>query len=240
MTNKKFYWFGDSWVFGDELEKEVPDPNNYTFAQLVSNHFGATNVNLSSNGSSIDNIPIEFSKIASNINPEIDCVFFFLTAAHRVSMFDDTGNLKNILPSNYKEAHKVHDYSDQWYKYFDTPLQRTYNYDKTINLLYLWCQHIGVKCYFSNIFTTELSLIIDCTPESAWLLPKNTCIAEYILPVIDTTDYRLITEDHPDLTNDQWNAQEPYVKKYIRPCFQHPNVAGHQEIATQLIKLLHE
>ena len=113
-------------------------------------------------------------------------------------------------------------------------------YDKTINLLYLWCHCIGVKCYFANIFSTVDTTVIDCIPESAWLLPKTNCIAEYILPVIDNKEYVVITEDRLDLTNEQWNLQKSYVEKYIRPGFQHPNVAGHQHIAEHIIKLLHD
>jgi hypothetical protein len=117
MTNKKFYWFGDSWVFGDELKKQVTDPTLHTFAHLVSQHFQVTDINLSSCGSSIDSIPIEFSKIVNNINPEIDCIFFFLTAAHRVGMFDNSNNFKNILPSDYVVEHNVHPYKNKWFKW---------------------------------------------------------------------------------------------------------------------------
>ena len=41
-----------------------------------------------------------------------------------------------------------------------------------------------------------------------------------------------------DLTNEQWQLQQPYVEKYIRPCDVHPNQAGHQKIAQEIIKLL--
>jgi hypothetical protein len=55
----KFYWFGDSWVYGDELDlsKDLP------FAEIVSKHFDAKCVNLGQCGSSIDDIPFEFYKI---------------------------------------------------------------------------------------------------------------------------------------------------------------------------------
>ena len=234
-----FYWFGDSWVFGDELEKQVGADQQqlHTFANLVSEYYQADCINLSACGSSINAIPLAFNKIVTNIDPTTDRVFFFLTAEHRNSMFDEHGQIKNITPSVYKK-HNVHQYQEQRFKYFDNSYQRTYNYDCMINLLYHWCKNIGVTCYFSNIFTTKTESIIDCVPDSSWLLPKNKCIAEYILPLIDNDTFSIIADDNPKLTNEQWRLQQPYVEKYIRPCHSHPNQAGHQKIAQEIIKLL--
>ena len=89
-----------------------------------------------------------------------------------------------------------------------------------------------------NIFTTKTESIIDCVPDSSWLLPKNKCIAEYILPLIDNDTFSIMADDNPKLTNEQWRLQQPYVEKYIRPCHSHPNQAGHQKIAQEIIKLL--
>ena len=47
-----------------------------------------------------------------------------------------------------------------------------------------------------------------------------------------------MADDNPKLTNEQWRLQQPYVEKYIRPCHSHPNQAGHQKIAQEIIKLL--
>jgi hypothetical protein len=75
----KFYWFGDSWVFGDELELQVAADQRrlHTFATLVSEHYQANCVNLSTCGSSLNSIPLEFNKIVNDIDPAIDRVFFF-------------------------------------------------------------------------------------------------------------------------------------------------------------------
>ena len=234
------FYFGDSWVFGDELELQVGESSRkkHTFAELVSRHFQARCVNLSSCGSSVSSIPMQFKEIIRDLDPTIDRVFFFLTANHRTCMFDDSGEIKNILLSPYSKKHNTHPYQEQWYKYFDNPAQRLYNYDSSINLLYLWCKSIGVTCHFSNIFTVEHESIIDCTPNSAWLLPKNKCIAEWILPVINPNTFSVVTDDHPDLTDDQWKQQKPLVEQYIRPCYAHPNINGHKKIAQHIIDLL--
>lgn len=235
-----FYWFGDSWVFGDELELQVDSSarQDHTFANLTSQHFQADCVNLSECGSSITSIPLKFKEIVEQIDPATDHVFFCLTASHRTSMFDETGKVKNILPPPTYKNHNTHPYRDQWFKYFDSPAQRLYNYDSVINLLYLWCKHLGITCYFVNIFTTENESIMDCTPDSVWLLPKNKCMAEWILPVLDPNNFSLITDDNPNLKTEQWEQQQPFVEKYIRPCYAHPNIDGHKKIAQNIIQIL--
>jgi hypothetical protein len=234
-----FYWFGDSWVFGDELELQVADDQQefYTFASVVSKHFHAECINMSECGSSIASIPLKFKSVVDTINAETDRVFFFLTASHRTSLFDQQGKVKNILPMGYSK-HNMHENYKQWYKYFDSPLQRLYNYDCVVNLLYLWCKSVGITCYFSNIFTVEPDSIVDCTPTSAWLLPRDKCIAEWILPVIDANNFSVVADDHPDLTSDQWQQQKIMVDQYIRPGHVHPNVQGHAKIAKHIIEIL--
>jgi len=230
----KFYWFGDSWVFGDELS--INDRNTQVFAKIISDHFQAECINLSICGSSINSLTHEFIKIASTIDPKKDIVFFGLTSNIRISIFDETG-LKNILPSGY-DKHNLHPHTKEWYKYFDSSTQRVYNYDCNTNLLYLLCKELGIQCYFYNIFTTVDLGVFDYIPLENWLIPKNKCIAEYILPVIDIKNQGLIVDDCPEITSEQWHEQKVYVDKYIKPCYCHPNIAGHKKIAEELIKCL--
>ena len=94
----KFYWFGDSWVYGAELEKILPRVSwqESAFPKIVSDHYGAECVNLGMNGSGPDNLSWQFSKVVNNINPEHDRVFFFLSADNRTWMFDEQGQLSWI------------------------------------------------------------------------------------------------------------------------------------------------
>jgi hypothetical protein len=239
----RHYWFGDSWVAGAELEKQgIPtqQTKNYTFANLVSKEFDVECINLGSFGISNNLLPLFFSKIIKDINVKKDKVFFCLTSGHRMSMLDDKGNPLTILPSiqdNYRRPTE-HLYWKEWYKYFDTPYQRVYNYESVVNLLYHWCKNIGVDFYFINLFTTETESIIDSTTSDVWLLPKNQCLAKFILPVIDNDIGGLVIEDRAWLTNVQWNQQQQAIEQYIKPCVCHPNLSGHRHIANELIKIL--
>jgi hypothetical protein len=131
-----------------------------------------------------------------------------------------------------------HPHWREWYKYFDTPQQRLYSYETTINLLSQWCQNLGIKFYFLNLFTSESKSILDLTSEDQWLLPKNQCIAQYILPVIDNQVGFIVRDDRVGLPMKKWSKQRMALEKYIKPCFCHPNVDGHRKIADEIINLL--
>ena len=222
----KYFWFGDSWVFGDELQ------SGKTFAQIVSDIHNAECINLAQCGSSLDDIPYIFFHHLDAISND-DTVFFCLTASHRVSFFE-SGQLKRIMPTEMYLKHQPHPFWRQWYRYFDSPEQRSYNRDKTINLLYYWCLARGINSWFCNIFTQDTNKLIDTTPDTSWLLPRNECLAGCILPVIGQDN--LYLADNENLTHEQWNQQQIAIDKFIRPNFTHPNSNGHQHIAQKIIE----
>jgi hypothetical protein len=233
----KFYWFGDSWVHGDELYNQLPR-NSYqqaAFPQLVSDHYSAECVNLGNIGESVDVLPWRFNSVADQIETQ-DEVFFFLTADVRTMLFDEQKQLKKIMPSPGFNSNSFHAYSEQWYKYFDTAPQRVYNYDKTILLLYLWCCEKGVRVWFANIFTTQPTAMIDRVPESSWLIPRGSCLAQAIFPVINNDAGILITHDSSFLTKQEWQAQQAKLELYMYPNHAHPNIAGHAKLAEYIIE----
>ena len=234
---KKFYWFGDSWLVGDELELTVPlkDRHLYVFPTLISQHFSAECVNLGISGSGPDEIPYRFFNIINQL-PADDTVFFCLSAHHRVGLLNNSEILQIIPGINHSKY--THPHVKEWYKYFDTPQQRVYNYDRTINLLYLWAKQLGIKAYFLNLFTTPGDPVMDIVPASSWLVPRNQCIAQFIMNNIDNDGGVVISDDIPELTEIDWQKQKSALEKYVKPGYAHPNVEGHRHISTKLIALL--
>lgn len=235
---KKFFWFGDSWLEGSELELTLPrhQISDYVFPTLVSQHFNALCKNYGESGSGPDIIPYHFSKIAHTVNPG-DLVFFCLSAPHRVTFFNDCGNHQQVIPGpNYNK--NVSPYVKEWFKYFDTEAQRIYTYDRTINLLYLWAKELGARAYFCNLFTTVNESMLDIVPASSWLIPKNRCLAQFILSSIDNNQGIVISDDMPTLTNAEWAIHKELLEKYVKPGYCHPNVEGHKKIADEIIKIL--
>lgn len=224
----KYFWFGDSWVAGDELK------SGKTFAQQVSDTHGVECINLGECGSSIDDLPWQFFQHSNNIGQD-DTVFFCLTASHRVSLFE-SGQLKRIMPSEMYDLHRPHPHAAHWYRYFDNLDQRAYNRSRTVNLLYYWCLAQNITAWFCNIFTVETQTSIDTTPDSAWLLPRDQCLAGCLLPVIDSTN--LYLSDDAALTDQEWTQQRTAIEKFIRPNWTHPNEQGHQCIAHRLLQEL--
>jgi hypothetical protein len=235
---KKFYWFGDSWVVGDELELTVPlqDRHLYVFPTLISQHFSAECINLGVSGSGPDEIPYRFFNIVDQATAD-DIVFFCLSAPHRTGLLDENDEMLQISPSKNGSAN-VHPHVQEWYKYFDNPRQRIYNYDRTVNLLYLWATQLGIKAYFLNLFTALEDSVMDIVPASSWLVPRNRCIAQFMLNNIDNDGGLVITDDVPILTDIDWQKQKATLEKYIRPGYAHPNVEGHIYISKKLIGLI--
>ena len=213
------YWFGDSWVYGDELD----DPANDCFAKLVSDAFGSECINLGQNATSIDSIVYKFLSIKDQIKSN-DSVFFFLTESNRITIDN-----KNLLAGAW-ENHIVnlHPYNKYWYKYFDSDIQQQLNLDKNLFLLHNACP----QAKFCNIFSFNSSKHI---PDSAWLLSSDQCIAEFILPYVHKG---MLLTDHPELLVEEWQEQEPYVEKYFYPNHAHPNKLGHKKVAEELCKLI--
>jgi len=230
-----FYWFGDSWVYGDELEKQTNGESfkNFTFAKLVSDHYEQSCINLSVCGGSNDLMLYEFYKIYNRLTAD-DTVFFLLTADYRTSFFDEL-TLKNVLP-HYYSKHNAHPHCDIWYKFFDSKKQSAFQYDRVINLIYLWCKQIGVDCRFANLFAPQNTNIFNVVPPENWLLPQDQCLAKFILPV--TKDQQLILDDCSEITELEWAQQKPAVDQYIRPNYCHPNIDGHEKIANGIINIL--
>ncbi len=232
------YWFGDSWVVGDELELSVDKDtrDQYVFGKLVSDYFNSTSINLGVSGSSIDSLPWEFSKIIDQIKPG-DIAFFCLTAPHRTTVLNDDKIPTQIIPGpNYSKY--AHPYRDEWFKYFDTEYHRCYNYDRTVALLWLWCKHLKVDCFFVNLFTTVTEKLFDIVPDSNWLLPRNQCLSKFIFPLDGNHDGIVVSDDSSFLTIDQWKSQQKYLEKYVRPGYCHPNIQGHRVIADNIIDIL--
>lgn len=218
QPNKKFYWFGDSWVYGSELK----DPVTECFTRLVSDQFGAECVNLGKPGSSIEYIVYKFMQVYNSIK-ETDSVFFFLTERSRTFI----GN-KHIITDSIV-ADDYHLNSKEWYKYFDCDNQQQYSLDRNLLLLNSICPNAR----FANIFSINTSTFIE---ESKWLLPSNQCIAQYVLPHVNKG---FILTDHPKLTIEEWEEQKVFVDMYFNGGHQgHPNKQGHQLIAQKLCKLI--
>lgn len=232
-----FYWFGSSWVYGDELEHLVCDRNDRcksTFAHKVSCHFGHLCINLAECGSSTDAMLHMFLQNVHTITDK-DTVFFFTVDDIRISLLDEKNQIRNILPNGFPKKHNTHPHVDQWYRYFDTEPQRSFSFWRNINLMHHVCEVKKINHWFSHMDVVVSPSELDLVDPARWLLPKNRCLADSLLPI---TGSRLYLDDCAELTEQQWAQQKKAVEQYIKPCWAHPNLAGHDKLAVEIINLL--
>jgi hypothetical protein len=242
----KFHWLGDSWLYGYELEKTPGilqhQTKNFSFPKIVSDYFDAKCINLSLPGISNDLLPLIAWENLKNIDSQNDTVFFCLTSPSRVSLFNEQSEPRTVLPSIQDTYRRPSEHPNwkEWYKYFDTAPQQTFNYERNINFLFNWCKNQQLNFYFMNIFTVQTYQIFDQTLSENWLLPKNKCLANCILPVLDSEFGGIVLEDRSWLTNIEWQNQQKAIDQYIKPNYCHPNLLGHKKIAQEIIKLLEQ
>ena len=148
-----FYWFGDSWVTGDELTNEIHRNEVFrnTYAYLVSQHFGTECKNHAVNATGIPHLLLQLKKIIHNINQD-DTLFFGLSGSDRFFTLTERG-MANPYYMSLLATDKRIDYNVNklWYKYFDSVPQRNFVNCNTLDLLKAYCDNLQVKCFFYNI-----------------------------------------------------------------------------------------
>ena len=79
----RFYFDGDSFTFGGGLDRVFNiDPTKYRWSKIVSDYFGAEEINLSQCGCSNDRVLRQFFAEGRNFD-EYDFIFIQLTCAFR-------------------------------------------------------------------------------------------------------------------------------------------------------------
>jgi len=227
----KHFWFGDSWTAGDELTDTT-----LSFPSLISNHFNSNCINLAVCGGSNDRMYFEFLNVLDKINPVTDTVFFALTEKSRICFFDETGKLKNLLVNGGYTNHNIHPYYEKWYKFFDSDVQQNSNVYKILSLLHLICKTKKIKHFFFNAFSTLDSINLDLINDDYFLVPKNECVAQFLLKYKGDNNYAEMLYHNEKFTIEQWQEQKLLVDKYFSPNWAHPNIDGHKTIAEELIK----
>lgn len=230
---RRFIWCGDSWVFGDELDRVYPGQSVKSFAQIVSQHFDKECLVLAENKSSISHLVWQLRSVLDQLTCH-DMVFFGLSGPSRTMMLDQQARPTHILPF-FKHNELEHLLSKHWYKYFDTEPQQHWQNDNAVDLVNLLCQSKQAQAVFFNIFSPyEGGQYLNSGPK--WLFALDQSIANFIMKTVNT--HYLVDHDNSDISESDWQEQKQLVDRYIRPCWQHPNQAGHQRIADRFIDVL--
>ena len=213
------YFFGDSWPVGCELELATQKP----YPKLVGEMLTIPTVNCATGGSSqLEMLP---KLLSSQIQPNDVAIFALTSPSRRFYYESNPTNCSDPIITWDFSLTTVNDFNDTWMA------------GLSVYALYSWCLQHQVTPYFFNLFTTSYNtefhhLIWEEIPEDVWMLPKDTCVARELY---DPEWYKqwdtLRNGDFADwlVTN---NTQ---VNKYIKPCINHPNQAGHLVIAEMIV-----
>ena len=226
------YFFGDSWTaeVGEletwhRLNRIAPVEPLSSFPNMVSDSLNIPYKNFARPGSS------QMSMIPCLINSGVangDHAIFCLTTNARRFFYKDFDSIVDLRMEENKEA--LNEYQDSWM----TAL--------TCFTLYNYCQNKGINSWFVNVFEVSYHNRVSQhhplwkeIPDSVWLLPKNTCLVH---TEFDAEYYTLGNTNLSANLYDWLNTNNANVQEYIRPCGDHPNLAGRKKIAQRIVSEL--
>ena len=208
------YFFGDSWpAEGGELET-MYGKKFKSYPAMISDLLDIPYVNHAQWGTSQ---PDMISKLILSNASTGDHAIFSMTAPSRRFYFDDNGTAENI--SVDKSAEQVNDYQDSWLSAL------------TCYTILNYCITKQIRAWFINTFNvsykpTRAHPLWNMIPDDVWVLPKNTCAVQMLF------DPEQFADKYDDSDFYNWlQSNNAQVKKYIRPCQDHPNLTGRERIA---------
>ena len=221
-----FHWFGDSWVYGDELADK-----SLAYPYLVSKHLDQECKNYAVCASSVQHMLLQFEQ--AKFTPG-EIAFFGITSEDRNYIYDT----HLLLSANLHNDQRIDlSKNKQWYTYFDTKVHRLKSIASTLDLLKAYCKEQQVVPYFYNLFTVseyncKLLLAKD------WLVGPNDHFASEIMHIVDNQYFTVVTSNQAWIKDKDWSIHSPLVDKYFSPNYAHPNPQGHQVLSERLINAI--
>ena len=217
------YFFGDSWPSEICEVERLYEQGVYVLSTpprsipvLVGEMLDTVVINKSVSGSS--QMDMFHQLINTDLVPGSDAVFL-LTAPSRRFFFADDGTSVNTFVDNNRDA--INEYQDSWLC------------SQVCYMIYNYCKSKNVNAWFVNSFNVPWSLEFDNAlwneiPESCWLLPKTKCIVSELFDPLHFSQY----EEFRNSDFYDWlQTENRNVSEFIRPCGEHPNMAGREKIA---------
>jgi len=219
------YFFGDSWSSEKgELESwhlkngVTPDEPLRSYPAMVSETLEIPYKNFSIPGSSNLNM---IDQLVNSGATKGDHAVFSLTAGSRRFYYDDHGTVVHLGIDQTKGAVSV--YQDSWLSAL------------SCFTLYSYCVKKEIQPWFISTFDilyhnriADHHPLWNSIPDSVWIISKDSCSVQ---KDFDPDWYNVANKN---LTADfyNWiNSDRESVKKYIRPCNDHPNLEGRKKIA---------
>jgi len=201
---------GDSWPAGAELA----DSSN-AFPCLIAKQLGAESTNLSQPATSVDQAIYQLLHNNLTVDWSKTLVLFCLTGISR-SMYIDYYQPREIHPTSEALA------SIAYYKYIHSNELDQFNRIRNILAAQQYCQSLGCKILFVNNWDKTL---------------KHRAIDQSLFYNKTLTEILNISAKLDDTDLDWYNLSK---HEYITPNQCHPNINGHNIIATELSNWIKE
>jgi len=210
----RLHFFGDSWTIEDDFEKLIENPIGYP--SMVGKLLNRPVINHAISGSS--QLKMVDIAIKSNLGQE-DHAVFSMSAPSRRFYFDYKGHIVDCPVDENKGA--VNDYQDSWLSAI------------TCFMLIKICEERKCTPWFVNIFNVSyqsewLHPLWHAIPPNVWLLPPDRCMVQDVLDAEWFSQFSIFRNSD---FNDWLSTNNEQVIKYIRPCYNHPNLLGRKKIA---------
>jgi hypothetical protein len=210
----RFYFDGDSFTFGGGLDRVFNiDPTKYRWSKIVSDYFGAEEINLSQCGCSNDRVLRQFFAEGRNFD-EYDFIFIQLTCAFRSEFWSDEYN--------------------KWVTY-SLPIEKNKRFDKDrtvkqrVNILEKESKRFGKEYHewktyrAANILSDTGAMVNELVAYNS--IKSHLELIEKPFFISALTNYNHINYD--------FNF---YKENYDRIAYDgHPSILGHKQIARRII-----
>lgn len=217
------YFFGDSWTAEHGEYNIIMNQYFDSYPTIVGKLLEQPICNCALPGSSQEHMIIQF--LSSDIK-DGDHAVFSLTAPSRRMYYDDKQEIHHPFIDINKSG--INDYNDQWRSSI------------ALTLLYHLCMSKNIKPWFICMFNVTCvddygNQLWATIPDDCWLLPKNQCAVEKIFDPGYFSKYNSFRNSDFQDWLDTENSQ---VQRYIRPCFNHPNLEGRKIIAQTVADII--
>jgi len=200
----KFYFDGDSFTYGGGLTSKCGiDPTQVRWSKLISDHFGAEEINVSMRGGSNDKILRQLFVENIDIVKECDFIFIQLTYPFRNEFWSKKYHkwVRYNLITDFKKSGEMNKFEkhfgskfNDWIAYYEDKIY-THKYGKTRELVAYNAIVSHLKLLGKPFFMLGLSHYRYNTTQ--W--SRHEPPIDYDLHFADETFERIPNDDHPSV-----------------------------------------
>lgn len=229
---KLLIWCGDSWTYGDGLDKGVK--KQARFPSLIGQQLEVDTLNLAKSGSSIEHLTYKIDqilRIRKKFPEKKILALFGLTVPYRVCIQQEDSRLITV---------SINDFDLCGYKQWAVNIFNNKEIIKRTCLALSWissqCEKNNINFKFYNILCNQFDF--DKSKFAQYLHYDDWLINPYWSMYGEIYDVAQLNFDKVAVLENS-NTGKKIKQQYMLPC-KHPNLQGHEKIANKLMPEIHQ